>query len=177
MKETTKKGHKVCKRVEQKRLSTQGMKEWVESLSNELDVLAKALGFESYEFDSLGENDKLEDCVRPNTIWTGCCAKNREHVPVKNIVIPNGKWNWSAVSLALSTQDLLSISSYKPPSVFDVDDFIGWRHEKRSTFFVRFDYSTNCKMEMLWIRRNNYVFNADFMESGSVLKKSYRMRE
>ncbi|MBA0591603.1 hypothetical protein Gorai_008610, partial [Gossypium raimondii] len=73
MKETTKKGHKVRKRVEHKRPSTQGMTEWVESLLNEFDVLAKALGFEFKhevpteavlrEFDGLGENDMLEDSV------------------------------------------------------------------------------------------------------------------
>ncbi|KAK8298463.1 hypothetical protein V6Z12_D05G256500 [Gossypium hirsutum] len=30
---------------------------------------------------------------------------------------------------------------------------------------------------LYWFRRNNYVFNADFMESGSLSEKSYHMRE
>ncbi|PPD92778.1 hypothetical protein GOBAR_DD10290 [Gossypium barbadense] len=73
MKEITKKGHKVCKRVEYKRSSTQVMEEWVESLSKELNVSTKALGLEvehevhmeaaPREFNSLGENDMLEDSV------------------------------------------------------------------------------------------------------------------
>ncbi|PPS10165.1 hypothetical protein GOBAR_AA10477 [Gossypium barbadense] len=146
-----------------------------------------------------------------------------EHVPFQNMVKLSGEWNWSAISSALLSQVLLSISTYNAPSVFDVDNFIGWWHEKRSTFSICSAYSTNCGMEIaksstfgikfgiiwdlkrqlriltnenrvrrhltsdssckicrtlfLWIRRNNYVFNANFVENGSVLEKSYRMRE
>ncbi|KAG8493837.1 hypothetical protein CXB51_011156 [Gossypium anomalum] len=71
-----------------------------------------------------------------------------EHVPVKNMVMLSGEWNWSAISLVLPSQVLLSISAYKPPLAQDVDDFIGWRHEKRSAFFVHSAYSTNYRIEM-----------------------------
>lgn len=42
---------------------------------------------------------------------------------------------------------VLSNSAYKPPSVHDVDDFVGWRDDKRCTFTVRSIYLSICEME------------------------------
>lgn len=70
------------------------------------------------------------------------------HVPVKDMITPSGEWNWTVFKSNLPLPLLLSISAYKPPSTCDMDDFVGWKHEKKCVFSVRTAYSISCGVGM-----------------------------
>ncbi|PPD88682.1 hypothetical protein GOBAR_DD14382 [Gossypium barbadense] len=118
-----------------------------------------------------------------------------EHILVKDMVMPSGVCNWLVLNSILPPPVILSISAYKPPSIHNVDDFLGWIHYKKGYFSVKSAYAATFGVERarsdkiwhqiwhilgpqkLWVKRNKYVFNADFIETGSVLERSLWMRD
>ncbi|PPD91449.1 hypothetical protein GOBAR_DD11593 [Gossypium barbadense] len=97
------------------------------------------------------------------------------------------------------------IASYKPHFVSDVDNFVGWGKDitcfqfnllilpfvewrrlgvEKSGFefgiyqdlkrYESYDYAHQL---WLWIKRNNFVLNDEFIEGESVLEKSYQMMD
>ncbi|KAK5834216.1 hypothetical protein PVK06_018090 [Gossypium arboreum] len=120
----------------------------------------RACGFWSMVRDSVIwniENGASVDIWRDNWIkdWgplINSCTKPKcilkQHVPVKDFVSPSGDWNWPIFNSVLPRPIILSISAYKPPSVHDPVDSIGWVHDKKGVFSVKSAYATNCGMEL-----------------------------
>lgn len=67
------------------------------------------------------------------------------HVPVVDFVSPSGDWNWTILKKVLPPTTILVIASYKSPMDADIEDFMGWEHDKKSCFSVT--YSINCGVQ------------------------------
>ncbi|PPD76707.1 hypothetical protein GOBAR_DD26371 [Gossypium barbadense] len=163
MKEITKNGHKVRKRVEHKWPSKLVLVEWVEFLSKEPDNVSRGLGLED-DFEVPIEVTKMENSDAGMKLMSGRLIGEEPSNQI--VIVEHGGVDVPTVGrTVLPNPVILSISAYKPSLEQDVDDFMGWAHDNKGGFSIRSVYSTSYGLDVTINEKNMALDLAHFDHS------------